>query len=91
MNGPSLTLGASPEADVAEIARLSAPDAAAWPAYNALLDRYAAAFRPLLDRPPPDLGTVAPTMTVLHCVARGYIPCPCRRLLVARGQLGRAR
>jgi phytoene dehydrogenase-like protein len=51
---PSLLLGGGAEADAASIAQFSRRDAAAWPAYNAMLERYAAAFRPLLDRAPPD-------------------------------------
>lgn len=58
IGGRSLTLGAGDAADVAEIARHSAADAAAWPAYNAALDRYARAVAPLLDRSPPDVAAL---------------------------------
>jgi phytoene dehydrogenase-like protein len=49
-----LLLGNAPEVDIANIARLSQRDAEAWPKFNALLDRYAEALRPLLDLAPPD-------------------------------------
>ena len=63
--GPSLTLGAGPEADTAAIAAFSARDAEAWGPYNAMLERYAACFLPLLDRPPPDLAALLDSRTPL--------------------------
>jgi phytoene dehydrogenase-like protein len=58
--GPSLLLGAGAAADAAAIAKFSAADARAYGEYNALLERYAAALRPLLDVAPPDLGALWP-------------------------------
>ena len=58
--GPSLLLGAGAAADAAEIARFSAADARAYGEYNALLECYSAALRPLLDVAPPDLGALWP-------------------------------
>ena len=58
--GPSLLLGVDDAADAAAIAQLSARDAQAYPAYNALLERYSAAVRPLLDVAPPDVGALWP-------------------------------
>lgn len=54
--GPSLVLGAGDAEDEAEIARHSAADARAWRAYNAQLDVFANALRPLLDVAPPDVA-----------------------------------
>lgn len=52
---PSLLLGGGAQADYDSIAQFSEADAKRYRQYNALLDRYSDAFRPLLDRPPPDL------------------------------------
>ena len=53
-DAPSLLLGGGVEHDTASIAQFSERDAQAYGRYNALLDRYSDAFRPLLDRSPPD-------------------------------------
>ena len=53
-DGLSLTLGGTIEEDIAEISKFSKKDAEAYPKYNALLERYSAALRPLLDMAPPD-------------------------------------
>ena len=58
--GPSLLLGADAASDAAEIGRFSKADARAYEEYNALLERYSAALRPLLDVAPPDLGALWP-------------------------------
>jgi phytoene dehydrogenase-like protein len=55
---PSLLLGGGAQADAQSIAQFSARDAARYGDYNALLDRYSDAFRPLLDRAPPDLAAL---------------------------------
>jgi phytoene dehydrogenase-like protein len=52
-DGRSLVLGAGPREDAAEIARFSARDALAYPAYESWLERIACALEPLLDVPPP--------------------------------------
>ena len=57
--GRSLLLGGGAEADAREIAKFSARDAEAYPRYNALLERYAAALLPLLDAAPPDPAALA--------------------------------
>lgn len=57
-SGPSLLLGGTQAEDCASIAQFSKADADAYPRYNALLERYSSAFRPLLDRPPPDPGSL---------------------------------
>lgn len=57
--GRSLLLGGGAEADAREIAKFSARDAEAYPRYNALLERYAAALVPMLDAPPPDPALLA--------------------------------
>lgn len=57
-HGPSLLLGGTLEEDCASIAQFSKADAEAYPRYNALLEHYSSAFRPLLDRPPPDPGAL---------------------------------
>jgi phytoene dehydrogenase-like protein len=54
-DGRSLVLGAGAREDAAEIARFSPADALAYPAYEAWLERVAAALDPLLDLPPPEL------------------------------------
>lgn len=53
-DGRGLLLGPDPDLCRREIARFSARDAEAYPRYEALLDRAARAFEPLLDAPPPD-------------------------------------
>ena len=53
-NGKSLILGRSLEEDINEISKFSINDAKAYPIYNALLERYSNAIRPLLDITPPD-------------------------------------
>ena len=55
----SLLLGGGAAADAREIAKFSARDAEAYPRYNALLERYAAALLPLLDAAPPDPAMLA--------------------------------
>ncbi len=54
-DGGSLVLGADRAANVAEIRRFSARDAAVYPRYEALLERIAGAVEPMLDAPPPEL------------------------------------
>lgn len=56
--GPSLLLGGGAAEDAASIAQFSTRDARQYAAYNAMLDKYAAAFVPLLDRRPPALEAV---------------------------------
>jgi phytoene dehydrogenase-like protein len=58
--GPSLLLGEDAASDAAEIRKFSKADARAYAEYNALLERYSAALRPLLDVAPPDLGALWP-------------------------------
>jgi phytoene dehydrogenase-like protein len=53
-DGRSLLLGEDPHASRASIAQFSHADAAAFPRYEAVLDRAARALEPLLDVPPPD-------------------------------------
>ena len=45
--GPSLLLGEDAASDAAEIRKFSKADARAYAEYNALLERYSAALRPL--------------------------------------------
>jgi phytoene dehydrogenase-like protein len=56
--GRSLLLGGGAALDREQIAQFSHKDAEAYSVYNALLDKYAAVFRPMLDRPPPDLAAL---------------------------------
>jgi phytoene dehydrogenase-like protein len=49
-----------PAAAGASIARVSPRDAAAYPSFMALLERGAALVRPLLLKPPPDVGSRHP-------------------------------
>jgi len=55
-----------------EVARVSARDAAAFPAFNALLDRAAGFLRPLMLRPPPAPGSRHPAdlLSLLREAAR---------------------
>jgi len=53
-DGEGLLLGADPVATAASIRRFSPRDAAAWPRYEAFVDRVARALEPLLDHTPPD-------------------------------------
>ena len=55
-DGRSLVLGPDTAANCAEIARFSRRDAEAFPRYEALLARIAAALEPTLDAPPPDVA-----------------------------------
>ncbi|MDJ0852600.1 MAG: NAD(P)/FAD-dependent oxidoreductase [Myxococcota bacterium] len=54
--GEGLLLGSDAEATRASIARFSERDARRYPEYEALLDRVARAFEPLLDAAPPEPG-----------------------------------
>jgi phytoene dehydrogenase-like protein len=56
--GPSLILGAGEQEDLAAIAKLSVKDSKAYAEYNALLERFCAVLRPLLDQAPPDPGAL---------------------------------
>ncbi len=58
--GSSFLLGGGAEEDFLEISKLSTKDASAYPKYNALLERYSAVVRPLLDCAPPDVGALWP-------------------------------
>jgi phytoene dehydrogenase-like protein len=53
-DGRGLLLGEDRRASEASIAQFSRADAAAFPRYEAVLDRAARALEPLLDVPPPD-------------------------------------
>jgi len=53
-DGRSLVLGPDTELNVREIGRFSPRDAEAFPRYEALMERIAAAVEPTLDAPPPD-------------------------------------
>lgn len=55
-----LFIWADPEQTAAEIARFSAADARAYPAFDAHLARMARLIRPLLSTIPPDLGSRRP-------------------------------
>jgi phytoene dehydrogenase-like protein len=73
-DGRGLLLGADPELCRREIARFSPRDADAWPRYEALLDRVARAFEPLLDAPPPDPARLrAADLPLLARLARGAL------------------
>lgn len=54
IDGRALVLGSDQRANVAEIRRFSERDADAFPRYEALLERIAAAVEPLLDAPPAE-------------------------------------
>lgn len=54
-DGRSLLMGPEPGLNQREIARFSPRDAAAYPRYEALLDRVARALEPTLESPAPDL------------------------------------
>ncbi|UCE84908.1 MAG: NAD(P)/FAD-dependent oxidoreductase [Deltaproteobacteria bacterium] len=74
-DGRSLLLGPDLAASCAEIRRFSARDAERFPAYEALLDRTARTFEPLLDVPPPDparprLRDLGPLLRVLRGARR---------------------
>lgn len=71
-DGRGLLLGSDPALCRREIARFSARDAEAYPRYEALLDRAARAFEPLLDAPPPDPARLrAADLPLLARLARG--------------------
>jgi len=53
-DGRSLLMGPDREATRREVAKFSARDAEALPAYEAMLERIAAAIEPTLDETPPD-------------------------------------
>lgn len=57
-NGKYLLLGNDEASDLQEISKFSKKDAENYPKYNALMEKYSAAIRPLLDHAPPDLGLV---------------------------------
>jgi phytoene dehydrogenase-like protein len=73
-DGRGLLLGPDPALCHREIARFSACDAATYPRYEALLDRAARAFEPLLDAPPPDPARLrAADLPLLARLARGAL------------------
>jgi phytoene dehydrogenase-like protein len=73
-DGRGLLLGSDPALCRREIARFSERDAAAWPRYEAFLDRAARAFEPLLDAPPPDPARLrAADLPLLLRLARGAL------------------
>ncbi len=59
-DGDGLLLGSDTAATHDSIARFSERDARRYPAYEALLDRVARAFEPLLDAPPPEPARLRP-------------------------------
>jgi phytoene dehydrogenase-like protein len=59
-DGRSLLLGPDPAANRREVAKLSARDAERLPAYEAMLERVARWFEPLLDETPPDPWSLRP-------------------------------
>jgi phytoene dehydrogenase-like protein len=54
LDGRSLLLGSDPELNRREVAKFSQKDAERLPQYEAMLDRVARWFEPLLDQTPPD-------------------------------------
>ena len=59
-DGRSLLLGPDPALNRREVAKFSARDAERLPAYEAMLDRVARWFEPLLDETPPDPWSLRP-------------------------------
>lgn len=55
LDGRSLTMGGDLDLNVVEIGKFSQRDAAAYPKYEAFLERVAAAVEPTLDLPPPEI------------------------------------
>lgn len=85
-DGRGLLLGPDPDLCRREIARFSPRDAEAHPRYEALLDRAARVFEPLLDVPPPDPARLrASDLPVLARLARGALGL--RRDLAGRTRL----
>jgi phytoene dehydrogenase-like protein len=73
-DGRGLLLGSDPALCRREIARFSSRDAEVYPRYEALLDRAARAFEPLLDAPPPDPARLhARDLPLLLRLARGAV------------------
>jgi phytoene dehydrogenase-like protein len=73
-DGRGLLLGPDPALCRREIARFSSRDAEAYPRYEALLDRAARAFEPLLDAAPPDPARLrARDLPLLARLARGAV------------------
>lgn len=73
-DGRGLLLGPDPSLCRREIERFSARDAAAYPRYEALLDRAARAFEPLLDAPAPDPAHLRlADLPLLARLARGAV------------------
>jgi phytoene dehydrogenase-like protein len=73
-DGRGLLLGPDPALCGREIERFSVRDAAVYPRYEALLDRAARAFEPLLDAPPPDPARLrAADLPLLLRLARGAL------------------
>ncbi len=59
-DGRHLLLGLGEREDAEQIARFSPRDAAAYPRFNAAMQRLADFLRPTLDVPPPDLASLGP-------------------------------
>jgi len=73
-DGRGLLLGPDPALCRREIGRFSTRDADAYPRYEALLDRAARAFEPLLDAPAPDPARLrAADLPLLARLARGAL------------------
>jgi phytoene dehydrogenase-like protein len=93
-DGRSLVLGADAAQNAEEIGRFSTRDAEAFPRYEAMLGRIAAAIEPTLDLPPPDptLGVWRDRQALLAAVRaawqlRGDVPNAARVLLAPAREL----
>ena len=83
-DGRYLKLGGGEARTQAEFAKFSTKDAAAWPAYSAMLDEVADALRSLAEQTPPNFGDGL--AGVLRAVRQGRqmarLPMPARRNLL---------